>query len=629
MARSSQTTLFRDFLLLGAFVAMVLFSLSVWVVYESYEERSRQITNRLENEAVRIDRTLIIEIENAAYLLESLARQISHYGDPDKEKIAQLLRSFYQDGYSNANVFSWINENQSLIASSDRGILAQPIDVSDRGYVKKALITPWQPHIGRPIEGRISRRYIVPVSMGITNYEGEYLGSLLIGIDLYHLTRKLKREMKDDGISFAVTNSSFTLLMEASEKENFFDDYFDKKRLNRMDFIAKPSGLYSKASLFGNEGIYSFYEHSLQYPFVMFLGYTNPDDGAAVQRILLPRFVQLFVILLFVASILWIVRLRVTQPVATLAERAKQVLHGRRLEEQSEVRGPAEVMVLSDQLDKIASYLRERQRIEEELLAKNRTLMNVRESAVLTNKVKAQFLEEIAQELQRPTIAVLERAEAIQGQHFGTIQNERYIDQAAAIHGNSGHILDLINEIRTISEAETGLIALNEKPLSIPFVVKKAARIFKEKSGYHDVEVELKIADHLPKLYADELRMKQIVLNLLNGAASKLAAGERITLHAHMLHGSMVLSVQFAPQVEGKTKQPLKAFSAALSLHRRGQQEESNQQRPLHRESTGGLGFILTRLLVALHEGEAEMRTRPNKGMEMIVRFPEKRVVRG
>ncbi len=630
---SPTKTIYRDFALLGGLVILVLFLLSIWVVYESYEEHSRRIQNKLENEAVRIDRTLIIEIENAAYLLESLGRQVSRVGNPKQGEIAQLLRAFYKEGYSKSNVFSWINSKQRLTVSSDRGVLAQPVDVSDRGYMKKAIITPWQPHIGRPIQGRISKRAIIPMSMGITNYNGDYLGALMIGIDLENLSRRLQRDIKDDDISFAVTNKSFTLLMESSREPHFFDTHFDVERLNRMNFTERPNGMYSRASLFGDDGIYSFFEVSLQYPFVIFMGHTNSEDVSAISRILLPRFLQLSVILGFVLIVLWMIRLRVTQPVTALSERAEAMLLGKFDVAKQPITGPSEIEALAEYLKRMGDYIRERQRIEEELLVKNHTLMKVREAAQLTNKVKAQFLEEITEELQRPTIAVLERAEAIKGQHFGPIANDKYLEHASRIHDHSGHILDLINEIRAISEAETGLLALDEKPIDLAFIVQKSVRIFHDTAAQRDIDVEVKLADHLPKLYADELRVKQIVLNMLHGAVTRIKPGDKMQFEVEEVRGELVMTLLFHPyKEEAGNGRKLKAFSAAINLHRQGQQRreerEAAQDRSMnHAGAASGLGFILTRLLVALHEGDLEIKQRPGRGTEMVVKFPEKRVI--
>ena len=87
---------------------------------------------------LRIDRGLIVAIENASYILESVGRQIQSTND-ESENIAQLFFSFAKTEGPTRAIFSWANKDQMITVSNNLGVLDKPIDISDRDYVKKAI----------------------------------------------------------------------------------------------------------------------------------------------------------------------------------------------------------------------------------------------------------------------------------------------------------------------------------------------------------------------------------------------------------------------------------------------------------------------------------------------------------
>ena len=126
----------RDFAILVSAVVFLLLLLSGWIVYETYNDHTDKLVKQLEGEATRIDRTLILEIEQSSYLLESLGRQILHFGPDDKEGIARLLRSFDTEDSVNL-LFGWIDENQQLVVSSTRGVLDKGVGRVRSGLFKE------------------------------------------------------------------------------------------------------------------------------------------------------------------------------------------------------------------------------------------------------------------------------------------------------------------------------------------------------------------------------------------------------------------------------------------------------------------------------------------------------------
>lgn len=602
----TQPSLSRDFVNLSIGIIAILILVSAWVTSETMDTYASSASRQLENDALRIDRALIVETETASYILESLGRQIQATGLNEPEAIAQLFFSFAKNEGPKRGVFSWVDKNQMLIISSNLGVLDKAIDVSDRDYIKKSITEPWKVHIGRPIYGRLSNKMVLPLSLGLTDGNGTYAGSVMIALDIEKLTNDIGRVLRDSGTRFAITNLALTLLTQTPEAEEFFTGTFNVKKLSQIDFSKKVNGIYSQGSFWNDDAIYSYYERSSQYPFLIFLGLDAKSSHEAVINMLLPRLLQLFVIAIFLIFVLWTVRNRIIQPVMRLTHDAASIVRGERFDHER-TRGPLEIEQLSYEIKRLYDYIEERRRVESELRLKNADLTRIREAATLTNQVKAEFFAYVGQELTEPVEVILEQIETVKDQHFGPLANPKYVAHANEVYDHARQLLAMLEDMKAISEAETGLLALSEAEVDINFILQKTVRIFREK-GTGGVDVQTDIPADLPRLRGDELRLKQMVLNILNASARHLSMGDVIRVSASMRAQELGISFSYIAGSDKGSKSPL----GDLTLGAR---------------SKHGLELALARLLVAMHQGALEMKTTADRTTTVTLKFPSARVV--
>lgn len=589
----TQPSLSREFALLSLFIVFILILVSIWVTFRTFNTYEHEIVKQMESEALRIDRGLIVEIENASYILESVGRQIQATNTTESN-IAQLYFSFAKTESPKRAIFSWVNREQMITVSNNLGVLEKPIDVSDRDYVKKSIAEPWKVHIGRPIEGRLSHAWILPLSLGITDRNGTYLGSVIVALDTESLSNDIARSMKDSGIRFAITNMNFALLTQTAATEKFFNDYFDLERLSRMDFDKQRAGQYSSASLFSRSAIYTYYERSSQYPYIIFLGLDGPESAKKLHELLKYRLLQLLAIAVFLLFVLWAVRQRIIHPVVALTEQTAAIVRGESYDV-GKTRGPLEIEQLALEINRLYDYIEERRRIEAELRLKNAELNRIKEAAQVTNQVKADFFAYVGQELTEPVELILEQIETLKDQHFGPIENQKYLISAAAVHDHAHQLIEMLEDIKAIAKAETGLLALNESDVDLIFVLQKTLRIFRDK--YAARELQLDINHSLPKIRGDELRIKQLILNILGTLAAQTSASEPIRITSSIKAQELSLS-----------------FSCA------------NNNPPAAR-ARSSLDLALARLLIALHQGTLEMKTTQDRLTMITIKFPALRVL--
>lgn len=604
----TQPSLNRDFTLLSVFIGFILILVSAWVTKETIDTYHQDVVKQMESEAIRLDRALIVEIENAAYILESVGRQIQTTGADKQEQIAQLFFSFDKTTGPKRGNFSWVTKNQFLTVSSNLGVLKEPIDVSDRDYIKKAIAEPWKIHIGRPIEGRLSQKWVLPMSLGLTDPNGTYVGTVVIGLDTGKLTDDVSRTLKDTDVRFAITNTALTLLTQDDASANFFNNAFQMERLQSINFDQKPSGEYSTGSSWDGSKTYGYYERSSKYPYIIFLGIKPEKSGGALRTMLMPRLFQLLIIAVFLLFVLYSVRTRIIQPVIALTAKTARIVRGEGFDHDSTV-GPLEIEQLSSEIKRLYNFITERQRVEAELRVKNAELNRIRDAAQLTNQVKAEFFAYVGSELTEPVEVIVEQIETIKDQHFGPLGNPIYGQHAYEVYEHAQQLLAMLSDIKAISEAETGLLALNENEVDIGFILQKSTRIFRDKNS-NAIDVQLEIAPNLPHLRGDELRLKQLVLNILTSAARHLGARDVMRVSASLK--AQELLVQFSYVSVG-------ALSGSKSL---GQLAVSSAMRSKH-----GLEMALARLLVAMHQGMLEMKTTQDRTTTVTVRFPAIRLV--
>lgn len=613
LGMQTKPSLYRDFALLAAMIIFVLILVSLWIVYKTYQSHGDEIMQQLENEAIRIDRALIIKIEEASYLLESVGRQIDAEKAPIESQVMRLFRSFSNNQPLRGSEFYWINDEQQITIRGNVGHLAEPVDIADRDYMKRALTNPWKIHIGQPVEGRVSGAWVIPLAMGITNEQNEFVGAVSISLNIAQLSSVISGVIKEPEIDYAITNTAFTLLTQSAEDESFFSRYFSLARLSELDFANTPSGVFSRASWMSSNEIFAYYEKSSQYPYVIFVGFDPVYSQSAIDEILLPRLMQILAMTLFLILTLWTVRKRIIQPVMQLTEHTARIVRGEPFAHSTQ-NDPIEIEQLASEIERLSQYIDERRRIEAELSHKNAQLVQVKEDAEMTNRLKATFFEQVGEALMQPAKAISEYVDSLRGELFGPVENEKYLEMAEAMHGECLSIMETLQDIRAISQAESGLLALSEKPVDLDFVIKKCVRLLREAQPFQHVEVILDLDEEMPKILADELRLKQLILNLLMGAASEIESGDVIRLNTLLVGDSARIEITYKP-ITGNYRSD--SAQVAASLRSSGAYSSGFLK----------LGHALSELIIAMHGGSISTKPLPDQMVKKIITFSDHRLL--
>jgi signal transduction histidine kinase len=223
----------------------------------------------------------------------------------------------------------------------------------------------------------------------------------------------------------------------------------------------------------------------------------------------------------------------------------------------------------------------------------------------------------MSHELRTPLNAIIGFSEVIKDETFGPTERIKYRSYAEDIYSSGQYLLALINDILDLSKVESGAAELHEESIEVPSLVQSALTMVEHGARTAEVTLVLDIRDDLPLLWADERKLKQILINLLANAVKFTEPGGAITFRAWCRTDS-----GFVFQVVD-TGIGMAASDIPRALSKFGQIDSV-----LSREYEGtGLGLSLSKALIELHGGSLDLQSQLGIGTTVTVRFPTNRLI--
>lgn len=254
------------------------------------------------------------------------------------------------------------------------------------------------------------------------------------------------------------------------------------------------------------------------------------------------------------------------------------------------------------------------EQLEEALDLANAAMQQARRA----NSAKSEFLANMSHEIRTPINAVLGMNEMI----IRESTSDRITTYARNVESAGKNLLSIINDILDFSKIEAGKMEIAESDYKLSSVLNDVTNMIVFKARQKDLQFTVKVDEELPDvLYGDEVRVRQVVTNVLNNAVKYTHEGS-VSLavsggKTYSEDGTETINLVFRVTDTGigiKEENLPKLFK---------QFERIDLVQNNTVEGTG-LGLSITRNLLQLMNGRIEVESEYGKGSTFIIYLPQR-----
>jgi len=249
-----------------------------------------------------------------------------------------------------------------------------------------------------------------------------------------------------------------------------------------------------------------------------------------------------------------------------------------------------------------------------ELAAALDTARQLRDQAEKANRAKDTFLANMSHELRTPLNAILGYSQLMARDAQVTATQQEHLETIAR---SGEHLLDLINNVLTMSKIEAGRTTLQENAFDLHQQIYSLKDMFQLRTDYKGLTLLLDIAPDVPQyVYADEGKLRQVLMNLLSNAVKFTEEGG-VTLRMKSqrqdaVSAEVVLLIEVEDTGAGIVPEEMSTLFEPFTQTASGQQSQ---------EGTG-LGLSISQQFVNLMGGELRVSSVAGQGTLFHIQIP-------
>jgi len=242
----------------------------------------------------------------------------------------------------------------------------------------------------------------------------------------------------------------------------------------------------------------------------------------------------------------------------------------------------------------------------------NESLTVARNQAEEARRIKQQFAQTISHELRTPLNLIVGFTETMikSPEYYGDLLPPVYMRDLSVVYRNAYHLQNLVNDVLDLARLEAAYLSLELEKINLNDVIIDAVQTIRSFIESHGLTVSTELADDLPCIWGDAVRLKQVLLNLMNNAARFTKQGGVIVRTLLGENGVVVAVHDTGVGIPADDLSDI--FEAFRQL-----------ENPMQRRADGaGLGLTICKQLIELHGGRIWVESEVGKGSTFFFSLP-------
>lgn len=244
-----------------------------------------------------------------------------------------------------------------------------------------------------------------------------------------------------------------------------------------------------------------------------------------------------------------------------------------------------------------------------QLKATNVELEKARQEALNERDLRTRFMNNVSHELRTPLNAIVNFAHIIAAGACGPT-TERQVDYLKRIEQGGWHALNVLNDLLDLAQIQAGEFRLNRQVINLHDICEEAMSNTRGLILDRPIDLIRDYPKQWPSVYADSVRLKQAIINLLGNAAKYTDEGSiglRVRQDGEWVKVMIAdTGIGIAPQYHEVIFQEFRQVDEGDARKRVGT----------------GLGLPITRHLIERHGGQLTLMSEPGKGTVFTIVLP-------